>query len=408
MMLLKHPDWLAAKSIIEKLAAAGYTAYLAGGCVRDALLSKVAKDLDIATNARAERVQELFPDHLPIGKEFGVILVKEMDSAIEVTTFRSDGPYLDGRHPSSVTFTTANEDAERRDFTVNALFYDVLEKKVIDYVGGVKDLENKILRAVGQAGQRFEEDRLRVLRAIRFAAQLNFALDPHLENCVGIYSKKLGNLSKERVTTEIQKIIQAPYRNRGLALLRSSGCWSAIWPEIQFIKEKPFFEKLLEKPMPDSDQILLPVFIATLFHMQMSEGQDSEALFESLTRFTFSKRTVEQVRFCIEKLPELLKGSTESLLLLDHPYGLALFAFAAAVLNGDQKKSVDVTRQTYLRLVDSSGTLPANLIDGNDLKNLGIAAGPIYKKILHEVYLLQLEGKIRSKEQALEWVSSFW
>lgn len=167
----------AARRIAARLHEAGHIAWFAGGCVRDRLRGVEPHDFDIATNARPEEVQRLFPRNVAVGAQFGVIVVLEGDLAFEVATFRSDDAYVDGRRPSSIRFTTAREDAARRDFTINAMFYDPVAEEVVDYVDGRADLEKKIIRAVGDANQRFAEDKLRMMRAIRFATTLDFEIE---------------------------------------------------------------------------------------------------------------------------------------------------------------------------------------------------------------------------------------
>src|ERR1044072_1914696 len=167
-----------ASEIVRNLRGAGHVAYYAGGCVRDLLRGQAPKDIDIATDARPETVQEIFPRTYAVGAHFGVIVVLEGDFQFEVATFRSDGAYLDGRRPVEVHFATAEEDAARRDFTINGMFYDPGKNEVIDFVGGRADLAQKLIRAIGDPAQRFAEDRLRMLRAVRFATVLGFEMDP--------------------------------------------------------------------------------------------------------------------------------------------------------------------------------------------------------------------------------------
>ena len=166
-----------AARVVEELRAGGHVAYFAGGCVRDMLLGLEPKDFDVATDAPPERVRKLFRNSQAVGAAFGVILVRTGGSSVEVATFRSDGAYLDGRHPEHVRFTTAEEDARRRDFTINGLFFDPISGDVIDYVGGREDLAARWIRAIGEPGARFAEDHLRMLRAIRFAARFDFAIE---------------------------------------------------------------------------------------------------------------------------------------------------------------------------------------------------------------------------------------
>ncbi len=167
-----------ATEIVRTLRQAGHIAYFAGGCVRDRLLGKEPVDFDIATDATPERVQELFPRTVPVGAQFGVILVVSQGEEYQVATFRADGAYIDGRHPEGVVFTTPEGDASRRDFTINGLFYDPIDQHVLDYVGGEADLQRRLLRAIGEPRKRFEEDRLRILRGVRFGATLAFDIEP--------------------------------------------------------------------------------------------------------------------------------------------------------------------------------------------------------------------------------------
>src|SRR5919199_235347 len=173
-----------ALAVLRRLRDAGHVAYFAGGCVRDLLLGLEPKDYDVATDAPPQRVRELFGNTQAVGQAFGVILVRHRRSQVEVATFRSDGAYLDGRRPSEVRFTTAEEDAQRRDFTINGLFSDPTEGRIIDYVGGQEDLKNKLLRAIGDPDRRFEEDHLRLLRAVRFAARFGLDIEPHTSDAI--------------------------------------------------------------------------------------------------------------------------------------------------------------------------------------------------------------------------------
>src|SRR4051812_32115717 len=191
-----------AREIVRKLRDNGHVAYFAGGCVRDLLSGKPPKDIDIATDARPEIVQKLFPRTYAVGAHFGVIVVLENGFQFEVATFRSDGAYLDGRHPVEVHFATAEEDAARRDFTINGMFFDPEKEEVIDYVGGRADLKRRIIRAIGDPAQRFAEDRLRMLRAVRFATVLGFEIDRPTWDAVGASSTAITQISAERIRDE--------------------------------------------------------------------------------------------------------------------------------------------------------------------------------------------------------------
>src|SRR5215475_4462138 len=204
-----------AVSIVRKLQQKGFVAYFAGGSVRDALLGKAAKDIDIATDARPEDVSLLFPRTIAVGVQFGVQRVLEEGFEFEVATFRSDGRYVDGRHPLDVRFATAEEDAARRDFTINGMFYDPVDRKLIDFVGGRQDLSQGVIRAIGVAADRFGEDRLRLLRAIRFAAHFRFQLEAATWAALGHAAKEIVVVSPEKIREELSNILSDPERLRG-------------------------------------------------------------------------------------------------------------------------------------------------------------------------------------------------
>ena len=206
----------AARAVVARLQKAGFIAYFAGGSVRDALRGVVPKDFDVATDARPDQVQSLFPRTVAVGVQFGVVRVMDGRHQFEVATFRADGAYIDGRHPEGVTFTTAQGDAERRDFTVNGMFYDPVADRVIDYVGGQADLERRVLRAIGDPQARFREDRLRLLRAARFAATLGYEVEPATWDAVRAQAAEIGVVSAERIQDELVKIFTAGSRGARL------------------------------------------------------------------------------------------------------------------------------------------------------------------------------------------------
>ena len=226
----------AARSIVDRLLAAGHQALYAGGCVRDKLLGREPHDYDVATDARPEQVEALFPRTFPVGAQFGVILVLERGEEIQVATFRGDGAYRDGRHPESVTFTDAEGDALRRDFTVNGLFHDPIRGETLDFVGGKRDLEARLLRAIGDPERRFEEDKLRLLRAVRFATTLGFTIDPATWEAIRRHATAIRAVSPERIREELVKILLSPNRLRGFDLLDASGLLREILPEMEAMK----------------------------------------------------------------------------------------------------------------------------------------------------------------------------
>ena len=256
---------------MQTLHRHGHTAYFAGGCVRDRLLGIQAKDFDIATDARTAEVQALFPQTIPVGAQFGVVLVVLEGMPYEVATFRADGAYRDGRHPVAVRFSTDREDALRRDFTINGMFFNPLTDTLIDYVGGQTDLNNRIIRAIGDPAARFHEDRIRLLRAVRFAARLGFAIEPETWRAVGQLAPTLTDMAWERIGDEVVKLLTEGGACSGMKLLAEAGLLAAVLPEVLALRgvaQSPDFH-------PEGD-----VFIHTLLvlHHLDTLAQPSESL----------------------------------------------------------------------------------------------------------------------------------
>jgi poly(A) polymerase len=222
-----------ATDVVRRLRAAGHQALWAGGCVRDMLLGREPDDFDVATDARPEQVQTLFKRTVAVGVSFGVIQVLgPRPLAVEVATFRSDGSYSDGRHPDTVVFSSPEEDARRRDFTVNGMFFDPIEEKYIDYVGGQDDLQAGVLRAIGDPVQRFSEDKLRLLRAVRFATRFQLKLDPATAAAIRAMAGEITVVSAERIAEELRKLLTDPRRAEGMGLLAYVGLSAVLLPEV--------------------------------------------------------------------------------------------------------------------------------------------------------------------------------
>src|SRR5438445_2765116 len=235
-MKATSPMEMAAREIAARLRESGHVAYLAGGCVRDIVRGEPPKDFDIATDAKPEIVQKIFPHTYAVGAHFGVILVVENRFQFEVATFRSDDVYVDGRRPSAVHFSSPEEDAKRRDFTINGMFYDPGTEQVIDFVGGRADLKAKLIRAIGEPAHRFAEDRLRMLRAIRFATTLEFEIESETWSALQQSASSISEISAERIRDELVRIFLSPQRLRGWDLLDRSGLLRAVLPEIDPMK----------------------------------------------------------------------------------------------------------------------------------------------------------------------------
>ncbi len=255
LLFKKHPYWPAVCSVLRKLHRAGFKAYLAGGCIRDGLLKRVPKDFDIATSARPEELLNLFPEGRKQGKSFGVIalrlppLKKEKSSSVEIATFRKDGPYRDGRRPEFVTFCSEKEDALRRDFTINALFYDIKTGDVLDYVGGVRDLTSQLIRTVGTPLQKFEEDKLRLIRAIRFSVVTGFRIEKQTQKTLFDMKESLNTqVAPERVYEESLKTLRTGKFERAFYFFNKLGLFSFLW---QLCEDKKTCQVFWRYPPPD-------------------------------------------------------------------------------------------------------------------------------------------------------------
>lgn len=228
-----------ATQVVKVLKESGFEAYFAGGCVRDILMLKDPRDIDIATSAKPEEVEEIFEKTYPVGKKYGTILVRSGNYQFEVTTFRKEGRYKDGRRPSVVTFTSAREDALRRDFTINGVFYNPLSNSFIDYVGGQEDIKKRVVKFIGNPEDRINEDRLRLIRAIRFKVTLGFQYSRETFEAVRAQADQIKNVSPERLRDELNKIIESENRHLGLVELSESKLLKHIIPELEEMKGIP-------------------------------------------------------------------------------------------------------------------------------------------------------------------------
>ncbi|HET6203714.1 MAG TPA: CCA tRNA nucleotidyltransferase [Planctomycetota bacterium] len=422
-----------AAGVVDRLRKAGHEAYLAGGVVRDLLLGREPGDFDVATSARPEEVERLFRRTVPLGRAFGTIAVVGEKESVQVTTFRRDGLYVDARHPESVSFGGAREDARRRDFTVNGIFGDPASGEVLDYVGGVPDLRAGVLRAIGDPDARFREDALRILRFPRFAAQLGFDLDPATEEAARATAGLLSRISAERIRDEIAKILTGPAPGRGLRLLDRLGILPVVLPEIaamkgvaqppEFHPEGDVFEHtclVLEQLEPRS---LFLAFAALLhdvgkpptFRVAERIRFDGHAKIGSqmseriLRRLRFSRREVEGVaRLVADHLrmpdvPKMREGRRRLFLRrADFEDLLALHRADCLGCHGDLAvyRAVGEARA---RLREEE-LRPPRLLSGNDLIALGYPPGPRFGEILRGLEVAQLEGEVADREAAVGWV----
>jgi tRNA nucleotidyltransferase/poly(A) polymerase len=428
----------AASNVVRTLVKAGHEAVFAGGCVRDTLRGVEPKDYDVATSARPEEVQALFAQSVPVGAHFGVIIVRMGPHQIEVATFRRDGAYSDGRRPDSVEFTSAVEDAKRRDFTVNGLFYNPLTDEVLDYVDGRVDLERKILRAIGDARARFREDHLRLLRAVRFATVLDFAIEADTWAAMQELAPEVASVSAERIREELVKIFLHPNRVRGFDLLVDSGLMKAVLPEIlalQGCEQPPQWH-------PEGDVFKHTRIMLDLLPAKVSLPLVLSVLFHDIAKpVTFSVDETGRIRFNgHDKLgAEMTEGILRRLKFPNDVINPTVAAVANHMMFKDvQKMRISklkriMARPTYedemeLHRVDcmsSNGLsdnyeflrakeiefaadekplVPKPLIDGHEVMSMGVPPGPRVGEILRTVQDLQLEGTLNSPEEAREWV----
>lgn len=354
--------------------------------MRDGLLNKVPKDLDIATDALPDKIQSLFSKTLDVGKKFGTIIVIENQIQIEVTTFREDGPYLDGRHPESVTFSSPKEDAARRDFTINAMFYDPFSQTVHDYFGGRDDLKSQIIRTVGIPRERFDEDKLRMLRAIRFAAVTGFKIEDKTLEEIKRRPGDIKQVSIERILQELKKLLDGAYRVEGLRLLRDSGLGTFILPNV----------KLTDALAAEASKLsgFVPLMTWIFF-----KGAHSLAVAEdALGRLKVSNREKSVVLNSIKNLREISNlKEIDIYKLADSESGSVVAAVGGLVFLKEEN-----IKQLKL-LIESHYRLPSPIINGDDLKTLGVKPGVLMGKVLNTLYEEQILGRIENKTQAIEF-----
>lgn len=398
-----------AVEVVRKLRGAGFQAYWAGGCVRDQLLGRTPKDYDVATDATPEPIRGLFGRKrtLALGAAFGVITVLGPPGAgqIEVATFRRDAAYSDGRHPDYVTFSTAEADAARRDFTINALFYDPLEDRVIDFVDGRKDLEARILRAVGDPAERLREDKLRMLRAVRFAATFAFELDAATEEAIRLMAAEITVVSPERIAGEMQRILTDPRRSAGVRRLVETGLAAAILPEV--VPHDDAQRRSLAQSLAILDRLEDPGFPLALAAL-LCLWVDAPGATAAARRWRLSNQQTGRVAWLVEhrgtlpQAPAVRWSKVQRLFTAEGIHDLVALEEAIA-----RAGSLDLGPTAWCRakLQQPPEVLnPPPLVTGDDLIAHGIAAGPRFQVLLERVRNAQLDGEVRTREEALELV----
>lgn len=423
-----------ALAIIKRLREEGYESYLAGGCVRDMLLGKSPQDYDITTNALPDDIRKIFSQTIPVGAQFGVMLVMMDGQAFEVATFRHDGPYLDGRRPAHVRYGTLEEDILRRDFTVNGMVYDPIEERVIDIVDGRKDLERRTIRAIGNARERFEEDRLRMVRAVRFAANLGFTIEEQTFGAIRELAPTVTDISWERIGEEITRILTEGGARKGFELLDSTGLLKVLLPEIEAMKgveQSPDYHPegdVFQHTMLLLDQLQSPtetLAYGCLLHdvakplCVRRDGdrltfyghteQGAEIAEEILKRLKRSRATWERVVYLVRNHLRHTQAPKMRLSTLKRFLGeenidelLELTRIDALAANGDlQYYDFCKQRQAELSVEEIH---PEPLLRGRDLIAMGFIPGPIFQEILKQVEEAQLGGELVTREEAMTWV----
>lgn len=427
----------AAQAIVRRLREAGFEAYFVGGCVRDVLLGLEPADWDVATSARPEDAMPLFAATREVGRHFGVLQVESGGHWIEVATFRTEGPYSDGRRPDSVAFTDARRDAERRDFTVNALFLDPENGAVLDYVGGRADLEARRLRAVGDAGRRFEEDALRLLRAIRFACRLYFEIEPVTWTAMQSQVERIRTTSGERVRDELFGMLTGPAPRRAMELLEASGLLRIVLPEVQAyrgVTQSPEYHpegdvwehtlRMLAAMRAPTVELALGVLLHDVgkpvtrtedggrIHFYGHETRGVEIAAAMLDRLRVANTTRDAVLAMIGQhmrfldTPKMKRATLRRFVLQSHFDAiLELHRLDSLGARGDLTAWELCRRE--IESVQAEGTPVRPLLSGHELAAMGVAPGPAMGAALRALVDAQLEGQVRDAAAARAWLQAW-
>jgi len=431
-----HEKERKALAIAARLREKGFAAYFAGGCVRDRILGVTPKDYDIATDARPEVVQSLFEETVAIGAAFGVIMVVLDGDPFEVTTFRADAPYVDGRRPSAVRFGTIEEDAIRRDFTIGGMYFDPATEKLIDLVGGMRDLRAGIVRAIGNPYDRFAEDHLRILRAARFAARLDFSIDAATWTAMKRASQLIKIIAAERIGEEMVMLMTEGGAARGLEIMRESGLLEALIPEVlemvgcgqpeNFHPEGDVYRhtRLAMSMLPRgcSETVAFGILLHDIakprcravapdgkvtFYGHTDQG--AQMAIDIMARLKRSRFVQERVAYLVRNhlrlcmAPRMRPSTLKRMLAEDGFDELMQVAFMDAFASSSYlgfwnfcRRAMDTMTPAEIR--------PPRLIGGNDLIALGFEPGPRFKAILKSIEDLQLDGALRNRDEAIEYV----
>ena len=428
-----------AAEIVRRLQQAGYEAFWVGGCVRDFLLGREPGDYDIVTSALPEQIEKLFNRTIPVGRKFGVLVVIEGEHQFQVATFRAESDYRDGRHPERVSFGDAAADARRRDFTINGLFYDPIGQKLHDWVGGEPDLKARLIRTIGSPLDRFGEDHLRMLRAVRLAAQLQFEIEPETLAAIKNIAAKIQDISAERIRDELLKLIQPPHAERGLVLLEQSGLLEQVLPEIHatrdceqspdFHPEGSVFEhlRLMLRHLPEGADASLawsvllhdvakPVTASRdqdtgSIHFYGHERVGAEMASTILERLRFPRKEIDDIvktvrcHMQFKDVPEMRKATLRRLLLRPtFPLELELHRLDCLGSHGQ----LDIYKFLVAQAaeLEQMPQIQPPLLKGDDLLAMGMKPGPDLGALLSEIREKQLQDELKTPAEAREWVKT--
>ena len=405
-------SWSEIQQIIKSLSLKGFQTVVAGGAVRDALLKKPAKDIDLASSATAQEILKIFPYAKGEFAKYGVIFIPlKTKETLEITSFRKDRSYKDGRRPSSISYSTIEEDAKRRDFTINALFYDTQKEKLIDFVEGVKDLNNKKLKTVGKAQERFEEDHLRALRALRLAHQLDFHIDEEIKKVLPSFAKKIMKISKERILEELVKMFSEGRIGKAVKLLKDHSLFYSVFPSLEapfknqsiknpfdfwnqdfsFCKEPPYFWTALALPFFYSDKKSFQAFLQSLL-VSSAHIKKSLSYLEAVQNLTSAQSSFT------EKL-QALNGQNKQV------FELADFWLKSQNLELDSLNKILYEFEERQK----EGWLPSPLVNGNDLlKHFPNQAKQKFSLILKQAFAYQMEHPKAQKYELLKYLSQLY
>lgn len=427
------------REIINTLRSHGHEVYWAGGCVRDRLLGIAAKDYDVATDATPENLLQYFPDAIRVGAQFGVVLVSRDGVDVQVATFRSDHDYRDGRRPEGVTFTrSAKEDVRRRDFTINGILFDPVGKKYLDYVEGRADLTDRRIRAIGDPQKRFAEDKLRMLRAIRFAARLGFEIEAATFEAIQKQAPTINQISVERIRDEISRILCEGGARRGFELLDETGLLKVILPEVSALKgveQSPQHHPegdvwthtliMLDKLQNPTVTLALGTLLHDIGKPATFERSPERIRFNGhvevgikmaeaiCRRLRYPGEVTEQVLALVANhmrfihVPEMRQSTLKKFLRMPH-FEEHLELHRLDCLGSHGKLRLYDMARAKLAALPEEELSPPRLLNGNDLIAAGYAPGPLFQEMLGDVEDAQLEGRIATRQEAMEYVESRW